>query len=80
MNWRIDLDYFLVKELVFKGKLRDLLAEDQLLKNIKYDNVLDKFSEGQITFNPTYKYDDNSDIYDTSKKQRVPSWTDRILY
>lgn len=46
MNWRIDLDYFLVKELVFKGKLRDLLAEDQLLKNIKYDNVLDKFSEG----------------------------------
>jgi ACT domain-containing protein len=80
MNWRIDLDYFLVKELVFKGKLRDLLAEDQLLKNIKYDNVLEKFSEGQITFNPTYKYDDNSDIYDTSKKQRVPSWTDRILY
>jgi len=57
-----------------------LLAEDQLLKNIKYDTVLDKFTEGPINFNPTYKYDDASEIYDTSKKQRVPSWTDRILY
>jgi hypothetical protein len=33
-----------------------------------------------LNFKPTYKYDDNSDVYDTSKKMRVPSWTDRILY
>jgi hypothetical protein len=42
---------------------------------------------GPITFPPTYKYDTSSeakygigfDRYDTSKKQRTPSWTDRIF-
>ena len=80
MNWRVDMDCQQVKDLVYLGKLQQLLAEDQLLKNIKFDPILERFSEGSITFNPTYKYDDNSDVYDTSKKQRVPSWTDRILY
>lgn len=36
--------------------------------------------EGPLSFKPTFKYDDDCDTYDTSKKMRVPSWTDRILY
>jgi phosphatidylinositol-bisphosphatase len=38
------------------------------------------FSEASISFPPTYKFDPNSNVYDTSKKRRIPSWTDRILY
>lgn len=33
-----------------------------------------------MTFDPTYKYKYQSATYDTSKKERVPSWTDRILF
>ncbi|CEG77460.1 Putative Phosphatidylinositol phosphate phosphatase [Rhizopus microsporus] len=43
-------------------------------------NVFPGYKEGLITFLPTYKYDVGTDIYDTSEKQRIPGWTDRILY
>lgn len=36
--------------------------------------------EAPIGFPPTYKFDAGSDVYDSSRKQRVPSWTDRVLF
>jgi hypothetical protein len=42
--------------------------------------VFNGYQEGVITFLPTYKYDNGTDIYDTSEKQRIPGWTDRILF
>lgn len=38
------------------------------------------FSEGNITFAPTFKFDVGTNHYDSSSKQRVPSYTDRILF
>ena len=42
--------------------------------------MFESFNEAKITFPPTYKYDPGTSNYDTSEKNRVPSWTDRILY
>lgn len=39
------------------------------------------FREGAITHPPTFKFDIGTvDTYDTSKKQCVPSYADRILW
>jgi hypothetical protein len=37
-------------------------------------------SEPPLRFRPTYKYDVGTNTYDSSRKGRIPSWTDRILY
>jgi len=60
--------------------LSTLLSYDQLNQSKGASDILEKYQEGGITFLPTYKYDTYSNTYDSSKKQRVPSWTDRILW
>ena len=42
--------------------------------------VFQGFKEGPLNFRPTYKFDKGKDVYDSSRKQRVPAWTDRILW
>jgi len=54
--------------------LATLLSYDQLNQSKGSSDILEKYQEGAITFLPTYKYDTFSNAYDTSKKQRVPSW------
>jgi hypothetical protein len=39
-----------------------------------------EYVEPSLNFKPTYKFDLNSDLYDTGKKKRIPAWTDRILF
>jgi hypothetical protein len=59
-----------------------LLPHDQL-RNIQRTKkaLCDGWREGQITFLPTYKYDIGSvGIFDSSEKQRAPSYCDRVLY
>lgn len=46
----------------------------------RHDPLLRQFQEGPLLFPPTYKFDKNSDNYDTSEKKRKPAWTDRILW
>ncbi|XP_051040851.1 phosphatidylinositol polyphosphate 5-phosphatase type IV isoform X3 [Phodopus roborovskii] len=38
------------------------------------------FEEAEIHFLPSYKFDIGKDTYDSTSKQRTPSYTDRVLY
>ena len=78
-NYRIGLGYEKVRKLVEIGDLDTLYQNDQLNLQMVAGLTFPYYSEARITFNPTYKYDLGVDQYDTSEKQRIPAWTDRIL-
>lgn len=79
-NYRVDMDKNTMKDLINKNMLDTILQHDQLTIQRKENKVFHDYSEGTITFAPTYKYDTFSDEYDTSEKCRAPAWTDRILW
>ncbi|OQE40270.1 hypothetical protein PENCOP_c006G08456 [Penicillium coprophilum] len=62
--------------------ISSLLPHDQLgLQRRKGAAFHKGWREGHITFLPTYKYDVGSvAMFDSSEKQRGPSWCDRILF
>ena len=62
------------------GDYAALLDYDQLLRRKAQGSAFADFYEGAINFAPTFKFDQRSATYDSSKKMRVPSWTDRVLY
>ena len=64
---------------VKEAGLVEYLPEDMKSEITKF-SILRKFKEGQIQFYPTYKFDRGTHTYDTSRKYRTPSWTDRILH
>lgn len=80
MNYRINGLKQDVELLLNLDIMEPLRKGDQLLKELIQNTIFSGFQEGPLSFNPTYRYDVNSSNYDTSSKQRVPSWTDRILY
>ena len=51
-----------------------LLSVDQLNKSRHSSKIIKDYVEGEITFMPSYKFDNGTDIYDSSKKKRTPSW------
>ncbi|XP_071373260.1 type II inositol 1,4,5-trisphosphate 5-phosphatase isoform X3 [Centroberyx affinis] len=81
LNYRIsDLDVDDVKDLITKKEFETLHNYDQLKRQIDEEVVFVGFVEGEIDFQPTYKYDTGSDQWDTSEKCRAPAWCDRILW
>ncbi|EJK77766.1 hypothetical protein THAOC_00383 [Thalassiosira oceanica] len=89
LNYRVDLPREHVEKCIVdmkrspsrRGKLMSkLLRRDQLLQTIASGQAFAGFDEGKISFLPTFKFDKGSSDYDTSHKQRVPAWTDRILF
>uniref|UniRef100_A0A8D1DKW6 Inositol polyphosphate-5-phosphatase K n=1 Tax=Sus scrofa TaxID=9823 RepID=A0A8D1DKW6_PIG len=81
MNFRIeDFGLHFVRESIKHQCYSDLWEKDQLSIAKRHDPLLREFQEGPLLFPPTYKFDKNSNNYDTSEKKRKPAWTDRILW
>lgn len=77
-NYRIDLPNPESRE---KFHQRDfLLKYDQLLTGYKDKKVFVSYTEGEILFDPTYKFDVGTNDLDSSQKQRGPAWCDRIMF
>ena len=62
------------------GAYKELLENDQLTRERRDRGAFNEFKEGLVKFPPTYKFDKYTNDYDTSEKQRTPSWTDRVLF
>ncbi|XP_072489046.1 phosphatidylinositol polyphosphate 5-phosphatase type IV isoform X2 [Notamacropus eugenii] len=60
--------------------MSELLEHDQLIKEMKKGSIFKGFREADIHFFPSYKFDVGKDSYDTTSKQRTPSYTDRVVY
>jgi phosphatidylinositol-bisphosphatase len=80
MNYRISEPNEQVRKAIKEFSTIPLQEKDQLLCEKKLDHIFTGYYEPPINFMPTYKFDINTDEYDTSEKLRTPSWTDRILY
>lgn len=87
--WFGDLNYRIasnvtefVKTCITSNDFETVLQMDQLTIELQKvpRKVFAGFTEGPITFYPTYKYDVGSDNWDSSEKNRPPAWTDRVLY
>ncbi|XP_059186552.1 inositol polyphosphate 5-phosphatase Ka isoform X2 [Centropristis striata] len=81
LNFRIqDHGMHFVRSCINNQTYNLLWSNDQLTMMKKKEQMLQEFDEGPLDFQPTYKFDLNSDTYDSSGKKRKPAWTDRILW
>lgn len=88
LNYRISMQREQVLDLLLetnrnKFEVWEALQHEDQFKKQQAINPLFRlydFKEAPILFDPTYKYDRGTDLYDTSDKKRVPAWCDRILY
>ncbi|XP_027095043.1 type IV inositol polyphosphate 5-phosphatase 3 isoform X1 [Coffea arabica] len=81
LNYRINLSYETTRQLISKKNWSNLRESDQLIKELRKGRAFDGWSEGILTFAPTYKYEINSEKYigDDPKGRRTPAWCDRVL-
>lgn len=80
-NYRLDkIPNDEVRKAAAIGDVSSLLQHDQLKLSQAAGQTFKGYIEGEIRFPPTYKYDLNSNDYDSSEKCRVPAYTDRVLF
>ncbi|XP_037978778.1 phosphatidylinositol 3,4,5-trisphosphate 5-phosphatase 2 [Motacilla alba alba] len=87
LNYRLDMDVQDILSHIVKKEFQALLAVDQLNLEREKNKVFLRFSEGDISFPPTYRYERGTrDTYvwqkckPTGMRINVPSWCDRILW
>uniref|UniRef100_A0A452HT23 phosphatidylinositol-3,4,5-trisphosphate 5-phosphatase n=1 Tax=Gopherus agassizii TaxID=38772 RepID=A0A452HT23_9SAUR len=87
LNYRLDMEVQDILAHVNKKEFEALLAVDQLTLEREKNKVFLRFSEEDISFPPTYRYERGSrDNYvwqkfkTTGVRINVPSWCDRILW
>ena len=77
------LNWAEITEKIDGRKWEELRNYDQICVNKDKDIFLNKYSEKDISFAPTYKYIENSTEYLRTKKGKKkeynPAWCDRIL-
>jgi inositol-1,4,5-trisphosphate 5-phosphatase len=78
-NYRIGLPNEQVKPLIKQRRFAELFEYDQLNTEMANGGSFPFFDELEIKFVPTYKFDNGTKNYDTSEKQRIPAWTDRVI-
>ncbi|KEG10738.1 putative inositol phosphatidylinositol phosphatase [Trypanosoma grayi] len=80
LNYRIKLGYDAAVELALRCDTARLLEHDEFMAELSNPHSpWLGFVDLTPTFPPTYRFDVGTGIYDTSEKQRVPSYTDRIV-
>jgi phosphatidylinositol-bisphosphatase len=66
LNYRLsELDAETVKNLCKSQDFETILKYDQLYRQVQAKKVFLGYKEGEIQFNPTYKYDPGTDKWDT---------------
>uniref|UniRef100_G3U283 Phosphatidylinositol polyphosphate 5-phosphatase type IV n=1 Tax=Loxodonta africana TaxID=9785 RepID=G3U283_LOXAF len=82
-NFRLSVGRAVVEALLRQKLEMDmsaLLQHDQLTREMKQGAIFKGFQEADIHFLPSYKFDIGKDTYDSTSKQRTPSYTDRVVY
>jgi hypothetical protein len=79
LNYRVELTFDESSKIIKMNNLKQLYENDQLNQSVRKNRVFTDFKEGEIEFNPTFKINYETREYET-KKNRTPSWCDRILY
>jgi hypothetical protein len=84
LNYRIDesVDIDTVYDYIERNDCFTLSNWDQLSLEINKNRVFYQFSEGLLSFPPTYQYIPYTNQYDNRAdgKRRCPAWCDRILW
>ncbi|XP_072849500.2 phosphatidylinositol 3,4,5-trisphosphate 5-phosphatase 2 [Pogona vitticeps] len=87
LNYRLDMDIQEILNYINRKEFEPLLKVDQLNLEKEKHKIFLRFSEEEITFPPTYRYERGSrDTYvwhkqkPTGVRTNVPSWCDRILW